>query len=114
MSSKPLETNNNKSRKCFHFRIFSAAIRALSRLDLFGRSFLYSKHHSFVHHFHRPIFVTSLSDALWSQQNTKASRPENLFCLAAVNCDEFTAELNVLKGEIYWKRKSKAFIDNDN
>jgi hypothetical protein len=83
-------------------------------LDLFRRSFLYGKHHAFVYHFYRPIFVPSLSNALRSQQNTKASRPENLLCLAAVDYDEFTAELNVLKGEIHWKRKSKAFNENDN
>jgi hypothetical protein len=64
---------------------------------MFRRSILY--HHASLHNLHRPIFVPSISDALRSQQDSEASRTENFLRLAAVNCDEFAVELNVLEGK---------------
>jgi hypothetical protein len=70
---------------------------------MFRRSILYGKYYAFMHNLHRPVFVASLPDAVWSQQDTKASRPENLLCLAAVDCDELTIELNVLEGKLQFE-----------
>jgi hypothetical protein len=56
-----------------------------------------------MHNLHRPIFVPSLPDALWTQQNSEACRAENLLRLGAVNCDELTVELNVLEGKLQFE-----------
>lgn len=52
--------------KYFLFRIFPLTIRALSRVDLFGCSILYSKYYASMHHLHRPLFVTTIPDAIWT------------------------------------------------
>jgi hypothetical protein len=103
-------SKNNISRKCFHCRIFPITIRALSRLDMLRRSILYSKYYAFMHNLNRPIFVSSISDAVWSQQDSKASRAENLLRLAAIDCDELAVELNVLEGKLQFK----SFFSTDN
>lgn len=88
---------------CKHFlsipRIFPTTIRALPRLDLFRRSFLYRQHHAPLHNFNRPVSVVALPDALRSQQDAQAGRAENLFRVASVDCDEPSTELNVFKGK---------------
>lgn len=88
--------------QCFfslHFRIFPITIRALSRLDMFRCSILYCKYYAFMHHLHRSISVASLSDAFRSQQDSQASCVENLLRMAAVNCNELTAESDVFEGK---------------
>lgn len=81
-------------------RIFPTTIRALPRLDLFRRSFLYRQHHAPLHNFDRPVSVAALPDALRSQQDAQAGRAENLFRVASVDCDEPSTELNVFKGKL--------------
>lgn len=67
---------------------------------MFRCPILYCKHHALVHYFYRSIFVSTLSDALWTQQDSQTSRAENFLRLAAVYCNELAAKPNVFKGWI--------------
>jgi hypothetical protein len=81
------------------FRIFPITIRALSRLDMFRCSILYSKYYAFMHNFYRSIFVSTLSDEIWSKQDSQASCFEDFLRLAVVNCNELTLEPDVFEGK---------------
>lgn len=90
--------------KYFRCRIFPITIRALSRLDLLGCTLLYSKYHALVHNLHRSISVLEVSDAFRTQQNSQKSSTENFLRVAAIDCDELAAELNVFEGSIACSR----------
>lgn len=81
-----LRANNNISRKCFHCRIFPVTIRALSRLDMFRRSLLYSKYHASLHDFYRPILVSPMPHGIKSQR-------ELHWKISSFVCDDFAFEL---------------------
>lgn len=79
----------------FFCRILPTTIRALSRLDMFRCSFLYSEHHALVHNLHRPLLVASLPDAIRPKQDSEAGGAENFLRVAAVDSHESATELNV-------------------
>lgn len=50
-----------------------------------------------MYHINRSIFIIEVSNALWSKQDSKTSCSQNYFCMAIVNCNELTLELNVFE-----------------